>query len=355
MDRSPGNILLYYSEMAAYFLACAEHLHLKHGYEVHIVHWPINPVAPFAFRQYQGVHLYAKDDFTEEGLYELYEKLDPELVFTIGWMDPEYKALAKRIKRDGKIVIAGMDNRWKGNARQQLARLASPFYLKPFFTHIWVPGDPQYKFAQKLGFADENILRGFYSADLAPFQKAYQNYKSKKQEKYPHNFLYVGRFVEHKGLDILIDAFSELKEEMQHDWSLTLAGSGPMRERLEGREAVKFMDFVQPEKLPELAAESGCFVFPSTDDPWGVVLHEFAGAGLPLISSLRSGAVTAFLKDGQNGYLYGDHSSQEIKEALRKIISHSDEELNQLSANSFEISKQISPDTWSETLLSVIA
>ncbi|MEL6255154.1 MAG: glycosyltransferase family 4 protein [Bacteroidota bacterium] len=355
MNKSSGNILLFYSEMAAYFLACAETLHLNHGYQVHVVHWPINPEAPFAFREYKGVHLYPKDQYSVEGLYDLYKSLDPELVFTIGWMDPEYKALAKRMKRDGKFVVAGMDNRWKGNARQQLAILASPFYLKPFFTHIWIPGDPQYKFASKLGFPDKNILRGFYSADIAPFHKAFHKFKEQKSSEYPHNFLYVGRFLELKGLDILIDAFSELREEINHDWTMTLIGNGPMREKLEGREAVKFMDFVQPNELPELAINSGCFVFPSTGDNWGVVLHEFAGAGLPLISSLRSGATTAFVKDGENGYRFGAHTTAEIKEALRKVIMHTDEELNEMSHKSHEISKQISPDTWSETLLSVIA
>ena len=38
----------------------------------------------------------------------------------------------------------------KGNFRQHLAGLLSPIVILIF--HIWIPGDPQYRLAKKLGF-----------------------------------------------------------------------------------------------------------------------------------------------------------------------------------------------------------
>ena len=52
-------------------------------------------------------------------------------------------------------------------------------------------------------------------------------------------------------------------------------------------------DFIQPENL-EKVKNAGCFVLPSLKDNWGVVVHEFAAAGLPLIISDGVGAKLLF-------------------------------------------------------------
>ncbi|MEM6804602.1 MAG: glycosyltransferase family 4 protein [Bacteroidota bacterium] len=348
-------VLFFYSELAAYFLACAEKLYQEYGVEIHIVHWPINPEAPFNFRTYEGVYLYPKANYDREGLFALYQQLSPSLLFTAGWMDADYKFLAKKIRKEGIPVIVGLDNHWKGNLRQQLASLISPFYLKPNYSHVWVPGDPQYTFARKLGYKEDKILKGFYSADLAPFMQAYERIKEEKKEKYPHRFLYVGRFVEVKGISLLVEAFQDLSKEMEHDWELELVGTGPLKAAFEGSTRIHIRDFVQPERLPELAQNSGCFVLPSLHEPWGVVLHEFAGAGLPLISSSSCGAATAFLEHGRNGFAYEHHNQNQIKACLKHIIEMSDEDLCKMSLESYKISQKISPESWSKTLYSLIA
>lgn len=351
---TPKNILFFYSELAGYFLSCAETLALQYGYKVHIVHWPINPEAPFSFREYEGVKLYPKENYSREDLFGLFQALAPSLVFTIGWMDPDYKALAKQIRQSGTQVVAGLDNHWRGDLRQQVARWISPFYIKPFFDYLWVPGDPQYLFAKKLGYQEKHILRGFYSADVQVFQDAYERFKEEKEKKYPHSFLYVGRFVEVKGVLELTKAFEELKEEINHDWTLNLVGSGPLKNQIKESESVKVRDFVQADELPELAKDNGCFILPSLFEPWGVVLHEFAGAGLPLISSQNCGSSTQFIKDKENGYLFQDPGISEIKEVLRKVIESSDEQLLTMAERSYQLSNVITPQTWSETLLSIV-
>ncbi len=73
-----------------------------------------------------------------------------------------------------------------------------------------------------------------------------------------------------------------------NDWKLILIGSGDMPEVDPSIVEVKgFM------KGPELAAESkrcGVFCLPSIYEPWGVVVHEFTMAGLPMICSDSVGA-----------------------------------------------------------------
>ncbi len=47
--------------------------------------------------------------------------------------------------------------------------------------------------------------------------------------------------------------------------------------------------------------KSGCFILPSIFEPWAVVIHEFACAGLPIIATEVCGATPHFVINGFNG------------------------------------------------------
>ena len=347
-------ILFLYSEVAGYFLSCAETLHKVHGAEVHIVRWPVNPEAPFQFREYEGITFYERKAYDYQSLIALCEEIDPDLVYVSGWMDKTYLKAGKWLKIKGKPVVCGLDNHWRGDIRQKIATLISPFHLQRIFTHAFVPGIFQYEFARRLGFPSENILRGMYSADVGSFHQAFLNNQEEKTEKYPHNFLYVGRFIEIKGLNELHQAFIQLDKEMEHDWTLTLIGAGDLPNTWAAHPKIQIKGFVQPEALPDLAEQTGCFILPSQKEPWGVVLHEFAGAGLPLVASDAVGAASAFLVNNYNGFSHQANNKDSLKEALKKIISASDEKLLEMGRRSNELSRQITPETWAATLSSIV-
>jgi len=346
-------VLFLYSEVAGYFLSCAEELAKSYSCDVHIVRWPVNPEAPFAFREYEGVTFHEREHMDEKAIWELYQRLTPSLVYVSGWMDKTYIKAAKRIKATGVPVVCGADNHWRGDWRQRIATLISPFFLKPRFTHMWVPGRYQYEFARRLGFAPNNILTGMYAADVAPNHAAYSAYRPLKAAAYPKNFLYVGRYVEVKGVRELIEAFLNLRASGS-DWTLTLVGAGPLKEQLPQAKGISYRSFVQPEKLPELAKEAGCFILPSHNEPWGVALHEFAGAGLPIITSDVCGAATAFVRHGYNGFLHTASNQESLESQLRNITKSTDAQLLEMGDRSYELSKAINPKIWASTLMSLI-
>ena len=123
-----------------------------------------------------------------------------------------------------------------------------------------------------------------------------------------------------------------------------------MKKEFEGMEGVNIRGFVQPAELPNLALEAGVFVLPSRFEPWGVVLHEFAAAGLPLIASDACGSATAFLRHGYNGYLHKAGDKASIRSALRRMMRSSDDDREQMGRRSSELAKQLTPQTWAATL-----
>lgn len=243
-----------------------------------------------------------------------------------------------------------MDNHWLGTARQQVMRLLAPWLLHRCFSHAWVPGRPQKEYALKLGFKADKIQTGFYSADVPLF--APEAHYRTQATTFPHRFVYVGRYIEAKGLDLLFKAWVELAEERQHDWELWCVGTGDLFDQRVQHNSIRHLGFLQPAQLKEVLREAGVFVLPSRFEPWGVVVHEMAAAGFPMVVSDAVGAATEFLKDGENGFLFRRNDYPDLKSKLNKIIQMDDNKLKAMAASSQSIGLKHSPAAWAELCLS---
>jgi len=346
-------ILFLYSELAEYFVACIRHLEKNYDVEIHLVRWRVNSEAPFSFTIDESAKIYHRDDYNRQQLMKLAKSINPHLIYCSGWMDRDYLAVCKAFKEEIPIVV-GLDNHWTGSLKQQLAKLINPFTFRRWFTHAWVAGSPQRVYAKKIGFHDENILEGVYSADVDLFHGQYHTNKKRKNEEFPHRFLYVGRYNEDKGVRDMIDSFTGFKAETKSDWELWCCGTGPLRNELPENEGIKHFGFVQPAQLAEIASETGVFVLPSHYEPWGVVVHEFAAAGFPLICTEEVGAISAFLEEGINGFTFAKGDRNALSKLFIKFSKIPDSQLNKMGENSYLLSKKITPSIWSKNLLSVL-
>jgi glycosyltransferase involved in cell wall biosynthesis len=344
-------IVFLYTELATYFLACVEELLRAPGIEVHIVRWQVNKEAPFAFAFPAGLKIYNRADLSVPQLHELLQKIGPSAIYCSGWIDKGYMEACKPYK--GKIpVIVGFDNQWKGTARQQLARLISPFRILNHFSHCWVPGQLQVSYALKLGFKPGKILTGFYSCDYNFFQQQYLADKDSKQADFPKRFIYAGRYVQHKGITDLWDAFTELQDEFPNDWELWCLGTGDVAPRVHPK--IRHFGFVQPAEMNAYLRDTGVFVLPSHFEPWGVVVHEFAAAGFPIVCTDEVGAATAFVENNINGYIYKSGDKQALKQALLKIVNADLSSLIRMGESSVKKAGRITPKIWAQKLISVL-
>ncbi len=343
-------IVFLYSELATYFLACIKQLLLHPEVEVHIVRWEVNKEAPFQFSFSENLKTYERKDYSSSQLLGLVGIIDPDIIYSSGWMDKDYLKICKKYKN--KIpVIVGFDNQWKGSLKQKIATIVSPFKILNHFSYCWVPGELQYKYALKLGFKTSKILTGFYCCDFDFFYNQYLANKDLKQKQFPHRFIYVGRYVEHKGIMDLWTAFIELQKENPNDWELWCIGTGDVQPVIHDK--IKHFGFVQPNDLHLYIEKTGVFVLPSHFEPWGVVVHEFTSAGFPIICSDEVGARTTFVENDLNGYVYESGDIKLLKDAMIKTMSHSDSELILMSEKSIEKARQLTPEKWAATLLKV--
>jgi glycosyltransferase involved in cell wall biosynthesis len=100
----------------------------------------------------------------------------------------------------------------------------------------------------------------------------------------PPGFLCVGALDERKNVVRLADAFAQLGEG-----TLTFAGDGPLRARLEGRERVELVGRVPHDEIPRLLAECRVLAQPSLVEPLGQALLEAMACGRSVVATQIGG------------------------------------------------------------------
>ena len=346
-------ILYLYTEVMGYTIATINKLK-QNGAEVHVVHWDHKKLTPYKINTSDKLYLYPKSKENKNSLVKLINELNPDVTVVAGWVDKDYLYVASILKKRGKTVVCGLDGQWCGTIKQYFGSVLGAInYFKKYFSHAWVAGIYQFEYALKLGFKKEEIIFDFYSADTSNFSNEYRKNFNFKKKNYPHRFLYVGRFEKIKGLELLLKAWNRLSDSKQ-DWELHLIGNGSLKKQLTYSDNIVVKDFMQPDKLINEIKDAGCFVLPSIYEPWGVVIHEFAAAGLPLVVSNKVGATKSFLINNFNGLYFISQNYKSLESKMLQIIEMSDEKLLKFSKNSNELSNRISPTTSANNLLSLI-
>lgn len=342
-------ILILYTELMPYNIVVIKELVIK-GCRVHVVLWDSDKLTPYLPPQLKGVTYYNRSTFwNPDHLFRLVKKLSPDMVWTAGWIDPLYNEVAGMIREIMHIpVVASSDTQWRGG-KQWFNVLTARFRQHRWFSHIFVAGEWQEIYARKLGFRPEQMLMHNLSADVDLFSRV--NCDS-RENKYPKRLLYVGRFVSAKGLIPLLKAWNSIPD--RKGWTLTLIGNGPGKEKLYGYPEVEIFDFMDQEDLVKVMENSGAFILPSVSEPWALVLHEAACAGLPILASNCCGAITCFVEDRENGFLFTPGNITSIRKSIETLITLPVSDLLDMGRKSKIRSTMITPSKVADTLLQVL-
>jgi len=355
-------ILYLYTELQGHNIPVLERLATDYSATVEVFHWTQNKLTPFIPSEHTtnpNIRFHDRSANSSEQIADFATYFSPDIVYVTGWMDKGYFLTLKKLKSMGIPVVAGLDGQWTGTLRKYLACKAMRwFYKRPYYNFIWVPGPLQYEYAARLGFNKTEIIYNLLSGNSNLFSEAAKNLDTVKKDKYPSKFLYVGRFADTKGVDILIEAFEIYKTKYGGTWGLCCIGNGPMLDRLKQamiqHPDVEIEGFMPQSQLVARAAQAGAFILPSRYEPWGVVVHEFASAGLPLILSEHVGARQQYLVDGFNGYTFRKDSAQALALNMQSISLASSDTLVAMGKRSVKLAGQTSPDITAASLISVL-
>jgi glycosyltransferase involved in cell wall biosynthesis len=129
-------------------------------------------------------------------------------------------------------------------------------------------------------------------------------------------FLFVGSLIERKNVERLMQAFASLGTG-----SLTIAGSGPLEERLRASApaGVSFLGRVDPQRMPELYAACDVCCQPSLVEPQGQALLEALACGRPVVAT-RLGGPPEFVSE-RCGALVDPLDVDSIADGMRRAAA----------------------------------
>lgn len=127
------------------------------------------------------------------------------------------------------------------------------------------------------------------------------------------NILFIGRLYKEKGLLYLFEAVKDMK-----DIKLGIAGTGPLKNKLEKYNLAHFFGDTKHEQLPKLINSFDCIILPSLDESFPNSLLEAMSCGKPIIGT-KVGGIPEMIKHGYNGLLIPEKDSSAIKQALLKL------------------------------------
>jgi glycosyltransferase involved in cell wall biosynthesis len=138
-------------------------------------------------------------------------------------------------------------------------------------------------------------------------------------------FVYVGRLVFYKNLEVVIKALQNIKEVIPKT-KLIIVGSGPHKESLEKlvknlklESQVEFKGYVSVEEKTKLISTSNALVFPSLCEGFGlVILEAFVQERPVLVSNIRP--MSDIVKDSENGYTLDPYDEKVWTDHLLKLI-----------------------------------
>jgi len=345
-EREGPRIVVLFSRLSGYMSKCLRVLRDRHDAELLVFRKAPTSEAPFEEALFNWIdRLHDRTEFSASQILEKTFQFAPEALFLAGWEYRDYLKVARSARGREIPVVAGSDAQWKGSIRQQIGRLIASWYLHSAIDVLWVAGERQRQFANRLGYRGKDCWSGYYCCDWDRFAEVCQNQTSAETR----SFLFAGRYAREKGLDVLLDGYALYRKRVGNPWSLVCAGAGSLKSRI-GGEGVVDVGFTQPDDLPGLMGEASAFVLPSRREPWGVVLQEAAAAGLPVVCSEACGASVHLLQDGYNGYLCEPGDAQDLARCMVQLHETRSDHLARMGRRSHQLSRQFTPQRWADTL-----
>jgi glycosyltransferase involved in cell wall biosynthesis len=344
-------IAFLWTALSGYMNACLKELSARDGVELFVSYQLPGEEAPYEDSQFAWLanKIAWRNSVNVAELQKRLSEFKPDIMVIPSWHVNGYRAVAKGFaRRTWRVMV--MDNPWRASLKQRLGALLAPLYVRPIADVAWLPGERQATFAKKLGFSERTILRGSLTCDQPAFSAVHDG-RLAQNLPLPRSFIFIGRMVPAKSVDILAESYKAYRHRCSNPWPLICCGAGPMRSRLENQEGVRVAGFIQPEEMPRVLGSVGCLILPSTFEPWALVIHEAASAGRIILACENVGAVTHLVQPGYNGFIFNDKDVGGLTALMSRVSSMNDVQLNQMSCASHQLSGQFSPRQWADILL----
>jgi glycosyltransferase involved in cell wall biosynthesis len=169
---------------------------------------------------------------------------------------------------------------------------------------------------------------------------------------------YLGRFIELKGIDILLKAFYMVLKNNFNEMQLEIVLAGGTLEDLlkisssvketynlfvneKIEDSIKILGYLDEIEKSEIFNQIEIYVIPTkTNEGWGISLMEATQSGAICIATNVVAAAFEFIVEGENGFIIPANDEKELANAISKCIHLSPQQFESFSIKSRNLFEQ---------------
>jgi 1,2-diacylglycerol 3-alpha-glucosyltransferase len=261
-------------------------------------------------------------------LWKYLTQLDPDVVLVPGYYTLPGITAAVWAKLNQRKSVLMTESTADDHQRVWYKEWFKGFLINTLFDWAVTGGKAHVRYLRQLGFVEDRIANFYDVVD----NRIYRDRTALLRNESPSNyglpspyFIYIGRLAPEKNIEGLIAAWLQYRQN-GGTWPLVLVGDGPSSSALRESAAastyaqdIHFAGQKSSEALPTYYAFAGCFVLPSTREPWGLVVNEAMASGLPVIVSDRCGCAEDLVVHGVNGFIFNPFDQGQLAQCLTAI------------------------------------
>ena len=292
-------------------------------------------------------------------LWRRLSELDPEVVLIPGYYTLPAIAAAVWARLHGAASVLMTESTAGDHQRSFWKERIKGIGLRRLFNWAIAGGKAHRDYLQQLGFPAGRVAGYYDVVDNKFFAAGTQMLRDDTSAARRPYFLYVGRLATEKNVNTLLASWLDYRKA-GGAWPLVLVGDGPEAASLRAladaspyTDDVLFPGLKASHDLLPYYAFSGCFVLPSSREPWGLVVNEAMASGLPILLSDVCGCGPDLVAEGLNGFSFSPTDNAALTSLLHRIEQMSPEQRERMGQTSSEIIAHYSPERFGRAIASI--
>lgn len=260
----------------------------------------------------------------------------PDVLISDGFMQWTYAALAVRaFKKIPHVMCYERTAHTERNAGK--LRILYRKVVSRWIDSIDCNGSLTGEYVRNLlGWDDCRLTYGHMVADVSGMSKAMEKVTEEASVELKRKLcilqkgiiiLFVGQLIPIKGVDQLLTAWKHFKLKYTENCTLVYVGYGRLEQSLRDRikneniQDVILTGGIDYNHIAQYYKTADCFILPTVEDNWSLVIPEAMTCGLPVATTIYNGCHPELVTP-RNGWIFDTYNEQSIIDTLHTIVSN---------------------------------
>jgi glycosyltransferase involved in cell wall biosynthesis len=264
----------------------------------------LEPNREWKFKQGQYKHIFLKENNTtmvhnNPIVLKYLKKFNPDVIVSTGFNPTMLYGFAWCMLK-GRKFIPYIDGTYKSEQiLTSIHRLVRKVIFR--FSKAFVGASiGSMELFRSYRVPDHKIFRSCLCIENSLYSKV-----SLPEKKY--DLMFSGQMIDRKMPLFFIEVAKKVKEKLGK-LNVLLLGNGVLKDEVlskldEYGIEYNYPGFIQPFDIPSYYKQAKIFLFPTKNDPWGIVANEACASGVPVITCDNAGAANDLIFHGKNGYV----------------------------------------------------